>query len=45
MTMLPPADHNSGWDDLPPSSFKFMAWALVILIIAFVAAGLLFHLI
>ena len=45
MTALPPSDPNSGWENHPPGTLKFMAWALVILPLAFVSVGLLFRLI
>ena len=34
-------DHDSGWDDASTGQMKFMAWALVLLVLAFVAFGLL----
>jgi hypothetical protein len=45
MTALPPSDPDSGWENHPSGTLKFMAWALVSLILTFVAVGLLFRLI
>jgi hypothetical protein len=34
-------DHDSGWGNATSGQMKFMAWALVLLVLAFVAFGLL----
>ena len=34
-------DHDSGWGDASASQMKFMAWALILLILTFIAFGLL----